>query len=98
VYGWVVGAGRRGTRGIGREWYSLDHMPNASKQTHRDADDDGVGVGTGRTFVLCRTDSFTIGLICSSRSVSMVGERQAGELSSCDTKYVGDIMFEVSGG
>jgi hypothetical protein len=31
----------------------------------------GVAGGTGRTFVLCSTDSCTMGLICSSRSVSM---------------------------
>lgn len=30
-----------------------------------------MAAGTGRTLVLCSTDSCTMGLICSSRSVSM---------------------------
>jgi hypothetical protein len=36
-------------------------------------EDEDVGDGrTARTLVLCITDSCTIGLICSSRSVSMM--------------------------
>jgi hypothetical protein len=39
----------------------------------------GSNAGTGRTFVLCSTDSCTMGLICSSRSVSMTAGVQEVE-------------------
>jgi len=39
----------------------------------------GSNAGTGRTFVLCSTDSCTMGLICSSRSVSMMAGVQEVE-------------------
>lgn len=39
----------------------------------------GSDAGTGRTFVLCSTDSCTMGLICSSRSVSMTAAVQEVE-------------------
>ncbi len=34
--------------------------------------DGGNNAATGRTLVLCRTDSCTMGLICSSRSLSIM--------------------------
>ena len=39
----------------------------------------GVGAGTGRTLVLCSTDSCTMGFICNSRSVSMTAVAQEVE-------------------
>jgi hypothetical protein len=65
--------------------------------------DDGEGVGTGRTFVLCSTDSFTMGLICSSRSVSMVAgirvcflkSMASGRRESCPRVICCDLMRDV---
>jgi hypothetical protein len=52
-----------------------------------------VAVGTGQTFVLCITDSCTMGLICSWRSVSMTAVAQGVDETRCNKTARGLSLF-----
>lgn len=52
----------------------------------------GVGAGTGRTLVLCSTDSCTMGFICNSRSVSMTAVAQEFDGTGCNKMRVSSLF------
>jgi hypothetical protein len=53
----------------------------------------GVGAGTGRTLVLCSTDSCTMGFICNSRSVSMTAVAQEVDGTGCNKMRASSLFL-----